>query len=325
MSGAPPPLGAPAARAGPFRQLPPQLFTPVFGLIGLGLAWRRAAAFGAPAGIGEAILGAATALWLFLAVAYLAKAARRPGVVGEDLRALPGRGGLTAASLCVLLLAAAALPYSAGLARGLLFGGLALHAGLALLYVAALRRAPPEGRRVTPIWHLAFVGFILAPLAAVPLGHTGLATWVLAGTLPVAIAIWALSLRQIARDGVPAPLRPLLAIHLAPAALFATVAASLGHAALAQGFVLVVLALLAALAVRARWIAAAGFSPFWGAFSFPLPAAAAALLAQGPGAAGTAGLVLLAAVTPAVVVILWRILRLWPGGALAARTNAAAA
>jgi tellurite resistance protein len=45
----------------------------------------------------------------------------------------------------------------------------------------------------------------------------------------VALAIWALSCGSCARAVPPAPLRPLLAIHLAPAALFATVAGLLAR------------------------------------------------------------------------------------------------
>mgnify|MGYP001501866338 CR=1 FL=1 len=119
-----PPLPPIPPRPGLFRQTPPAAFTPVFGLLGLGLAWRRAAeAFALPAGWPETLLGAATLLYLFVLAAYLAKAVRRPCVVAEDLRVLPGRAGLTAASLSVLLLAAVAGPYSAAPARAPLLPG----------------------------------------------------------------------------------------------------------------------------------------------------------------------------------------------------------
>ena len=77
---------------------PPAIFPPVFGLFGLGLAWRRAGdTFQMPAALGEMILGAVTLLFVFCALAYGIKVARRPGVIPEDLRVLPGRAGLAAA------------------------------------------------------------------------------------------------------------------------------------------------------------------------------------------------------------------------------------
>jgi tellurite resistance protein len=319
-----PPLPPIPPRPGLFRQTPPAAFTPVFGLLGLGLAWRRAAeAFALPGGWAEMLLGAVTLLYLFVLAAYLAKAARRPAVVAEDLRVLPGRAGLTAASLSLFLLAATALPYSAALTRGLLFAGLAVHALLAVAFLRALVAAPPEQRAVTPLWHLAFVGFILAPLSAAPLGMTGLSTAILGATVPLAIAIWALSAPAVART--PPPLRPILAIHLAPAALFATVAASLGLPQAALAFCILALAILALLVATARWIAAAGFSPLWGAFGFPAAAVCSACLAQGAEPFRSLGGVLLVGATLLVPTIAWRVLRLWAEGKLGPRTNAAIA
>ncbi len=321
-----PPLSPISPRQGLFRQTPPAAFTPVFGLLGLGLAWRRAAdAFGLPDGPGEALLGAVTLLYIFVAVAYLAKVVRRPGVVAEDLRVLPGRAGLTAASLSILLLAAVAVPYSETLARGALYLGLATHTALALGYIRALVLAPAEGRRVTPVWHLAFVGFIIAPLSAVPLGHNGLATAIMGATIPVAVGIWALSAAQALRETVPPPLRPLLAIHVAPAALFATVGASLGMTTLAGWFAALVLALIAILAGMARWLTAGGFSPLWGAFTFPLAAAVSALFAQGGEPFRTLAAGLLIAATLGIPTIAWRVMKLWAEGKLGPRTNAAIA
>ncbi len=311
-------------RPGLFRQTPPALFTPVFGLLGLGLAWRRAAEiFAIPPGLGEALLGAVTLLYLFVLVAYLAKVARRPGVVAEDLRVLPGRGGLTAASLSIFLLAVVALPYGLAPARGLLILGLGTHGALAVLYIITLLRAPPEQRQVTPIWHLAFVGFILAPLSAVPLGLTALSTALLYATMPVATLIWAFSILQFSRASVPAPLRPLLAIHLAPAALFATVSASLGFDTLAAAFILVMLAMLVLLLGLARWLTAAGLSPLWGAFTFPAAAAAGACLAQSGEPTRMLGGGLLIGATLIIPPIAYRIFKLWAGGTLGAKTNAA--
>jgi tellurite resistance protein len=194
MARQPLPNLAPTVPSGRFSRVPPAIFVPIFGFLGLGPAWRRGAeAFALPQGIGEALLGAGAALCLFALAACLAKAVRRPGAVADDLGALPGRAGLTAASLSLFLPAAASAPYLPGLARTVSFLGLGAYA----------------------------------------LGFPGLARAILWATIPVAAAIWAASALSAARKGVAAPLRPLLAIHLAPAALFATVLALVGADALA--------------------------------------------------------------------------------------------
>jgi tellurite resistance protein len=316
----------PPPRPGRFRQVPPAIFTPILGFLGLGLAWRRAAsAFGLPAGIGEALLGAGVLIFGFAAVCYGAKLSIRPAVAMQDLRVLPGRSGLTAGSLSLFLVAAALVPYLPGFARGLMFGALFLHALLALLYAWALVEAPPEARAVTPIWHISFAGFILAALPAVPLGHERLAAGLLYATIPVSGVIWAVSLLDFARRRIGPPLRPLLAIHAAPAALFATVAALLGQAAIAGPFALLLLALVALLLGLARWTTAAGFTPFWGAFTFPAAAAASACLTQGAEPFRTLGGGLLIGATLLIPPILYRVMKLWAAGSLGPKSNAAVA
>jgi tellurite resistance protein len=169
-----------------------------------------------------------------------------------------------------------------------------------------------------------FVGFVIGAMAAALLGHAGLALAILWPTAAAAVAIWAVSAAQLARRPPPAPLRPLLAIHLAPASLFATVAALTGQDILALLFGVVAAAILAALALSARWLAEGGFSPLWGAFTFPLAAFAGAMIRLGD-AWGGFGLGMLALACVAVPAIGWGVLRMWPRGTLADRTNAATA
>jgi tellurite resistance protein len=195
---------------------------------------------------------------------------------------------------------------------------------LAILTLRVLAALPAEAREVNPGWHLSFVGFILAAPAAIALGQDGLARGLFWATLPVAVAIWSLSGRQLWLRVPPAPLRPMLAIHLAPAALFAIVATGLGMGGFAMVFLLAMVLILVALGASARWITVTGFSPLWGAFTFPLTAAATALMGQG-GLVGWAGLVLLAGALVLVPLVAWKVLKLWAGGQLAAKTNAAEA
>lgn len=309
---------------GPRRlRTPPAIFPPVMGLFGLGLAWRRGMeATGLPGGIAEALLGAVSLLYLFSLGAYLAKVWQRPGVVADDLKVLPGRAGLAAANLSGVLLAAALVPYAPGLALGVLGVALACHAALGLWVLRQYLTGPEEVRVITPVWHLIFVGYILAPLALVPLGHGDAATVILFVAMVVAALIYAVSASQLVRRIPPAPLRPLLAIHLAPVSLFATVSAMLGLQGLAMAFAGLAAVVLLALLGFARWITQAGFSALWGAFTFPAAACASAFLALGW---AVPGLLMLAAASAIVLPVAVKVMQAWAKGGLGPKTNAAQA
>ncbi|WP_343115518.1 tellurium resistance protein [Ostreiculturibacter nitratireducens] len=314
-----------AGAPGLWRRTPPAVFPPIMGLFGLGLAWRRGVnSFGLPDGIAEAILGAVTALYLFCLLAYLAKFLRRPAVLVEDLRVLPGRAGVGAMVLCLYLVAAVALPYGPGLARSLLWVAVVVHAAMLVVLIRVFATGPAEQRRVTPVWHLNFVGFILAGLTAPAVGETALAWAVLWVTGFIAVLIWAIGARQLRTAPPPAPLRPLLSIHLAPAAMLGVVALGVGFENVAQIFAVIAAVMLALLIIGLRWITAAGFSPLWGAFTFPLAATSSLWIAIG-GVWSVPGGIALIAATPFVPWIAARVLQLWAKGVLAAKTNAATA
>ena len=320
-----PPPEFPPRKVARFARTPPAIFPVVLGVLGLVLALRRGFfTLDLPLEPVDLLAGLAVALWGFAAFAYAAKLARRPGVLWEDLKVLPGRAGLAAATAGMLAVAALLVPYAPGAARVVLFAGLALHGALALAVARVLISLPAEARGVNPAWHLTFVGFIIGGLSAAPLGYLDLAQGLLWATLPVAGVIWGISLLQLLRRVPPAPLRPLLAIHAAPAALFSLVSGATGQATAALGFAVLGLAILLALLAAGRWIAASGFSPLWGAFTFPLAALASALLAL-DGVLVWSGLAVLAAALGVVPYVLWRVVKMWPTGTLAAKTNAAEA
>ena len=318
-----PPPEFPPRKTAAFARTPPAIFPPILGLIGLGLALKRALAIhDAPLGLADAALGVITALWVFAVMAYLAKFFRRPAVVVTDLGTLPGRAGLAAASIGGMSLSAVLAPFVPTLAVALLGLSLLAHAVLAVLLARLLLSGPPEGRSPNPTLHLSFVGFIVGGVGAAELGFTGLATAILYLTLPVAMAIWVWAGVDFLRRIPPVPLRPLLAIHLAPACLMASVSALTGHDLMAQGFAALAALLLVVLLAGARWLLAGGFSPMWGALTFPLAAASSAFLLAGWTLAGLAALGLGLAVIPWIA---WQVLSLWPGNRLAAKTNAAEA
>ncbi len=326
----PPDFGVPPKKPGLWRRTPPALFTPVFGLFGLAVAWRRAAdAFFMPTWPAELLFGGVTLLYLFVLVAYGAKVVRRPAVVVEDLRVLPGRAGLAAMALSGMLMALGLIPMGEGVAASVLALAVGVHAVVLLLVIRALLTGPAEARTVTPVWHLTFVGFIIAPIAAVPLGWTLFSEAVFWASLMLATAIWGTSLAQFARQDVPGPLRPLLAIHLAPASVLGSVALLLGYQTLALGLGCFAILILAVLLIRLRWVTETGFSPLWGAFTFPLAAFSSLMQMLGSVGAGEVfrvlgGLALVAA-TLTIPVVMWKVVQLWAKGQLAVKTNAAEA
>jgi len=316
-------------RPGLWRQTPPAIFPPVLGLFGAALGWRLAGeqAGAMLAGPAETLLGMVSALCAFALVAYAAKILRRPGALADDLGTLPGRIGLATMCMSLMLAGQTALVYRPGLAAALLGAGLGTHVALIVAVARRLATGPVEARAPSPEWHLVFVGPIVASSALLKLGQTKAAGAVFALALAAAVVIGVLSLTDLMRRRVPAPLRPLLAIHLSPVSLLAGVALLLGHRGLGLALAALAAAVLIALLARLPWLIAAGFSPFWGAFTFPLSAFAgmcliiadsvpAARLAAGPALA-------VASVVSGAVAL--AVLRLWARGGLGARTGAARA
>jgi len=324
----PPPPPLVSKPAGLWRRTPPSIFPPLLGLLGLGLAWREMAAqpgLHPLAPVGEMILGATLMLYAFALIAWLSKPLRRPGVVIEELSVLPGRAGVVAMVLSLSLSCAAIGPYMPRFA--LVLGVLAVAALIAvgLLVAWIILIGPAEARSVTPVFHLTFAGYIMAPIGLIPLGYSGFSTGVLITTVAAASAIWLASLRQLLTRTPPAPLRPLMFIHLSPASLFATVSAMLGYPTLALIFGLWAMVVLVALLASARWLLSAGFSPFWGALTFPLAASAtAAILGLGPPGLWIGG-ALLALTSALIPWVAFKVLTAWAKGKLAAITNAATA
>lgn len=326
----PPPRLTPEPRPGLFRRTPPAIFPPILGLFGLGLAWRRGqGAFGLPDAPVEGYLGAVTLLFLFALAAYGVKVIFRPRVLTEDFRTLPGRAGLAALTMSLMMLAAVLVPDAPAVAAWTLAGGVVLHALVALAAARLFFGGPAEARQVTPVMHLTFVGFIVAPLAAVPLGMTLLSAMILWYSVAAATVLWVAGLRPLLTGVAPAPLRPLQAIHLAPAALTGTSAHLLGLPALGTAMAALAAVLFLVLLARVRWLTEAGFSGFWSAFTFPLAAFAGVLFLTAQGLPSEpvrmlGGLVLIAA-TLIIPPIAFKVMQLWAKGVLAQKTNAATA
>lgn len=311
------------------RRVPPAIFPSIMGLFGLGLALRRAAAsLGEPSGTGQAaaemILGAVVLLYVTGLVSYAAKLTRRPSVLPEELRTMPGRLGLSAFVTCFYLLATTLSPYLPDLARGVFWAGLALHLALIALILQTFATGPAEQRRFSPAGHLYFVSPVVGAVTAALAGYSSLAFAITLFAVVLAGVLWAWGADRLIREGMSPPLRPLLALHLAPAAVIGLAAALLGLLGVAHVMAALSGFILAALIIGVRKITAGGFSALWGAFTFPLAATASLWLVLGDQwrIPGLAALVLSVLVIPPIA---YRVVKMWMSGQLAIRTNAAAA
>jgi len=321
-------LNRPATGGGLWRRMPPAVFPPLLGFVGLGLLWRHAPDALAPLRpMGEVLLGAGIGLLAVTAAAYGAKLLARPAVLGEELRVLPGRVGLAALAMTLMIAAAALAPYGP-FALPLLAAGLGLHGLIAAASLWRLLAGPAEARSLSPADHLVFVGGIAGTVATIPLGLAGLTALLLWTGIAFSGVVYAACARQMLRRATPAPLRPLLAIHLSPVSLAGSAALVLGHGGLGLALALLALAFAGMLLIRLPWLCEAGFSAFWGSFTFPVVAFAALMLLAGETGgiifrgAGLAAFLLASATIPVIVA---RVLRLWLRGTLAVTTNAAAA
>lgn len=315
----------PARSPGLWRRTPPAIFPPILGLMGLGVAWRRGAwEFGLPSELIETYLGAVSLLFLFATLAYLSKIARRPAVLAEELRILPGRAGVGAGILCLYVFAAILTPYSPEQARPILFVGLLLHVVVGVVLTWVFVTGPAAQRRVTPVWHLNYAGMIVAGVIGEALDLYGLARVLFIISAPVAIVVWAISIEQMRKELLPGPLRPLLAIHMTPANFLGFAALGLGWEGMAHGFAAITAVLAVAYAAGARWLTVSGFTPLWGAFTFPAASATTFWLAMGGSWAVPGGLLLIVT-TIMVPPIAFRLMKMWANGQLAIKTNAATA
>ncbi|MEE9389523.1 MAG: tellurium resistance protein [Paracoccaceae bacterium] len=313
-------------KTGLWHQTPPAIFPPILGLFGLGLVWRRASeVFAIPSAIGEALLGAVSLLFLFAVLAYFGKFVRRPSALVDDLRIMPGRAGISAGSMSAMLFAAVLVPYSNCLGQGALFVGMAAHLIVAAIVVFVLWRAPYPQRRMTPVWHLTFVGIIVAPQAGIMLGMHTISELIVVVSLILAATIWLGNLVGMADTAVPPPLRPTLVIHLAPVSLLGMTAMLVGYPTVGMVFGWLALALALFMLIRVKYLTAAGFSPFWGAFAFPMAAFAGMMMLMAQTSGGIfrilAGLALVGA-SIAIPIIAYRIMKMWSSGILAMKSNA---
>ena len=293
--------------------VPVPLFAVVMGVGGLGLAWRRAhEVFAVPAVIGEAVLALAAAVFVVLVALYALKAVSHWEEAAGEFAHVVRVNFFPAVSIGLLILAAAALPYSRSLAGGRWAVGAGLHLALSLVVIHRWITRSYEVQHANPAWFIPVVGNILVPIAGVPLGH-GEVSWFF---FSVGVVFWVLLFaiilyRIIFHDPLPARILPTLFILLAPPAIgFVAYSRFMGPELDAVGRMLYFTALFLALvlATLAPRFARLPFFVSWWAYTFPSAALAIAALVYcelRPGWASDAIAVLLLAAATVLIVTVW--------------------
>ncbi len=255
-----------------WRSTPPAIFPVALGFMGLALAWRNMAdVFPVSHVIGDLMLGMSTAFFLFFAISYVIKVLARPTVVFDDLKVPAARAGVAAFPMAIMLMAAALLPLHARVNEVWWVGVIFYYIATGLVAWSILK-GPPEARRFSPFQYLAFVGPIVGPIAGIPLGYI-LESQILAvaAFIPF-VAITLGYYPKLLKVRPPVPLRPSVAIVLAPVSLFGLATGGLGIDWAYHFFYWFAIAIALALISVSLWLTEGGWNPVWGAFTFPLSA-----------------------------------------------------
>ncbi len=297
-------------------RVPASFFSMVMGLVGLGATWRAASrAYGVSPWLADGLLAVATALWVALLAAQVAKALTAPARLRAELEH-PVHGSLAALGPASLLLLASGLwVHAPGVASVLFWIGAAGTVAIALYAVGRWLTVPLEANEVTPAMYLPpVVGSLVAALAAAVVGRAD-AGWLFFGVGVVSWIVLAPVLlgRYVSAGELPAPLRPLIAIELAPPAMALVAWQALDGPApdaisrALFGYALFIALLLVRLAGRFRGVP---FVPAWWAFTFPTAALATGALRQSTAApasvAGALALPLFVVANGVVAVIAFR-------------------
>lgn len=311
-----------------WRRTPPALFPATLGMFGMALAWRNAdRVLGVPGWAADLWLGAATAVFTFVFACYLAKIAARPSAILGDLSPVPGRAAVSAGSMCLMMLAAGLVLIwdRPALALPVWLAGIGLHVLYMCCVITVLIRLPKADRCLSPTLFLPFVGYIVAPIAGVPLGFGTVMAGLYVYTLLAGAIVLVLCTPQFFLAPTPVPSRPAAAILLAPTSVAAISAHTLGWMLPVPWFLVASLAVTAILVLRIGWLTAGGWTPLWGAFTFPSAAFAGAMLIAAELWAGPWTLIAWTALIAAsfIVAPIWVLtLNAWAMGRLAPATGA---
>lgn len=312
-----------------WRSTPPAIFPVALGFMGLGLAWRNASGVvDIPHEIGDLLLGFSTAFYVYFLAMYLVKLIGRPGALFDDMKSAPARAGVAAIAMSMMLLAAALLPFGISVPQ-VWWTGVVLQIGASAIVIHAIWHEAPEIRAYTPFQYQTFVGPIVGPVAGIPLGFVTESILLAYAALIAFIIISVGYSRRLIRVRPPIPLRPSLVIALAPPCLFALCFGQLGYDGMFWAFYWAAWILALVLLSLARWLSKGGWTPIWGAFTFPIATFSnmqVMALAKGGGDIATVGIYVgLALGTPLILYIVYKSGLAWVTGDLAKKSGATVA
>ena len=273
----------PASAVHRLEHFPIALFSIIMGTTGLALVWLKAhAVLGLPVMVGEAVRGAASALFIILLLIYFMKTLRYPQAVRNELRHPIRVNFFPTVSISLLLLSIAYLEAAPEAALWLWAAGATLHLGFTVaIFGSWLHHTHYEIKHINPAWFIPVVGNIIVPVAGVRLGFAetswfffsiGLIFWIVLMTIVL--------YRLFFHEPLPARLAPTLFILLAPPSVgFIAYVGMTGNVdAFARILYYVALFLALLLASNAlRFLRLPFFISAW-AYSFPLAALTLATL-----------------------------------------------
>jgi tellurite resistance protein len=278
---------APESRPTPsIAHMPVSLFASVMGIGGLAVAWRRAAdVFSVSGEIGKVLAWVALAAFAIVALAYAAKVARAPRAVVDEWSHPMKMAFIPTLTIGPMVIAAAIMPEHPRLAEALFWPGAV---GQLILTVAIVRAwiGNPRMRteHIHPAWFIPVVGPIVVPLAGVSFAPAEVNWFFFSIGLVYWIALFPLVLgRLIAKEPLPPRMLPTLAILISPPAVGAIAWVKLGgHWGDPVSTILLSVAVFQAILLLSQIpeLARAPMGPANWAYTFPLAALTAALLAD---------------------------------------------
>ena len=219
------PAPTPTPAAAPHSRLahyPVPLFATVMGTSGLAIAWKKAGhVLGLPAEIGLTLQWWALALFVMIALGYLAKIAKHWEAVKKEFSNPIRLNFFPAISICLLLLAVAFADSIADLSRLLWVAGTLLHLGFTLVVMSSwIHHTRYEIKHANPAWFIPVVGNVIVPVAGVAFAPIGI-SWFF---FSIGLVFWVVLLtivmyRLFFHEPLPERLTPTLFILIAPPAV----------------------------------------------------------------------------------------------------------
>lgn len=262
--------------------IPVSFFSMAVGLLALGNAWRVAVRLWAlPAWAASAVTTLGLAAWAALLVLYALKWLRHRADARAELQHPVQSSFVALVPVSSLLAALALLPLSRPLALVVVVVALVASLGIGAWLLGRIWQGGLTPELVTPAVYLPAVAQnFVAALAAAVFGWPQLGSWFFGAGLLSWLALESTILNRLGtRGALPAAMRPLLGIQLAPPVVGGVAWMALGHVSADGSPDLFAQALLGyglfqalLLARLLPWIREQGFTPSYWAFSFGVAA-----------------------------------------------------